>query len=170
MKRLILLFLTFIVLMIIMINMFDFGKIIFKNSRYEVLNEKKEVIKARVFDKKDKVIKTGKELNGITIVFDKINSINTFVYYPDEQLFGISDGGNGALCYVDIFKNISFQKSKRCDYYKIIYYKENFNDYFKDEFGNRLIKNLKFTENNGVEFDAFGELKKYGSRIIIQKK
>jgi len=160
----------FIILLITIKRNFDFGKIVFINDSHEIVNEIGKIIPSRIIVKKTKKNHRNepKSKEYFTIIFEEIKEYDgIFVLFIKDSVFGIPQGGKED--YINVFGNIVYQKSKVLDFFKILYNKENYNDFFNDEFNKPLISNLKFLED-GVEFDTYGELKKYGSKIIIRKK
>ncbi len=160
----------FILLLIAIKKDFDFGKIVFKNDSIEIVNERGKVIPSVIIAKKIKRNHRNESKSNkyFTIIFKEIKEYDgIFVLFIKDSVFGIPQGGKKD--YITVFGNVVYQKSKELDFFKVLYNKENYNDFFNDEFDKPLINNLKFLED-GVEFETFGELKKYGSRIIIREK
>ena len=161
-----------IIILLFMVNKkdFDFGKFVTIDSRYEIVNEKGLKIPSKILLKRTtkKVLQKIIKVDYLAIIFEESDDFGNVLYvFPKDSVLGIPNGGKDA--YVKVFKNIMYQKFNSSDIFMGLYNIKNEDYYFIDDDNIPFITNVKFLSNE-ISLDSYGELKKYGSRIIIRKK
>lgn len=131
-----------------------FGYILIESRNYTAFNENKKKINSRFFIKKKK--SNNDKTFELIVFFNENLNYKYITIVPKEKLIGLPNQTNNNII---VFSNIKFA---------YLYPSGGYFTVLNDKI-NGVVDNFNFS-NNIITFNTFGELKKYGSNITIEKK